>query len=119
MQQCCTRACALVRTCRNRVAKRAQHVAPTLDNVVIVRSELTNVGPTMLGHVVLICCDSLAEAKLKSTGEAWKLGTSICILSIAILSDHLKLDKVIIAHLALVIGAARPASVSYVYVYYL
>ena len=97
------------------MAKSAQHVAPTLDNVAIVRSELTNVGPTMLGYVVLICCDRLAEAKLKSTGEAWKLGTSTCILWITILSDHLKLDKVIISHFALVIGAARPASVSYVY----
>ena len=31
-------------------------------NIVIVWPELTNAGPTMLGHVVLKCCDHSARA---------------------------------------------------------
>ena len=47
-----------VTTCCNRVAKRAQHVAP--NNVAIVWSKLANAGPAMLGYVVLKCGDRLA-----------------------------------------------------------
>ena len=55
-----------VATHRNRVAKRAQHVAPNNScdmmrtNVAIISPELANVGPTMLGYVVLKRCDRLA-----------------------------------------------------------
>ena len=44
----------------NRVAKRAQHVAP--NNVAIVRLGLPNPRLVMLGYVVLKCCDRLARA---------------------------------------------------------
>ena len=46
-----------------------QHVVPNKlccdklhSNAEIVWPELPNVGPTMLGYVVLICCDHLAGA---------------------------------------------------------
>ena len=44
----------------NRVAKRVQHVAP--NNVANVWPELDNVGPTILGYVVLIYSDRLTGA---------------------------------------------------------
>jgi len=54
-----------VATRRNRVAKRAQHVAP--NNVAICCVEmfwlgLANTGPTMLRYVALNCCHRLAGA---------------------------------------------------------
>ena len=62
-----------VATRRNWVAKRMQHVAPNIEqccdmsrwNVAIVWLELTNVGQTMFGCVVLICYDRLA-------GRSWE-----------------------------------------------
>ena len=53
----------------HKVAKCMQHVAPNKlccdnlhSNAEIVWPELPNVGPTMLGYVVLICRDHLAGA---------------------------------------------------------
>ena len=71
MQQCRTRACALVRLS---IPNMSQHVAigwpnacnmlrPTmLRLVVIVRPELANAGATILQYVVLICCYRSAGA---------------------------------------------------------
>ena len=56
-----------VATRYNRVAKRVQHVAPTMNkcdllrsNVAIVWPRLANIGPTMLRYVVSRCCNCLA-----------------------------------------------------------
>ena len=73
--QCCAQACVLVwfqyPTCRNKSQQGGQTCATCCNeqrcnmmhsNVVIVWSELANVGPAMLGYVVLKCCDHLAGA---------------------------------------------------------
>ena len=65
-----------VATRRNRVAKRTQHVVPSIEqccdmlrrNVTIVWPELTNVGPTMLGYVVLIYCNRWPGRLLEKLG---------------------------------------------------
>ena len=46
------------RTCRNRLAKRVQHVATTMlrSNVAVVWPELAKAGLTMLGYVALRFC---------------------------------------------------------------
>ena len=71
MQQCCTRARAIapnfqhVATRRNTVVKRTQHVAICRAEMLQKKKcwpEIANVGPKMLGYIVLICWDRLAGA---------------------------------------------------------
>ena len=78
VQQCCPRACALVRFSTLSMRQDVQHggqqaicyaqqccdmlVKMLRQNVAIVWSGLVNTGPTMLQHAALNCCNRLAGA---------------------------------------------------------
>ena len=63
-QQCCVRACALVRfSTRNTLQRGGQTRATMLRSIVaIIWPELANAGPTMLGYVMSKCRGRLAWA---------------------------------------------------------